>query len=74
MPNVYVEPLPKGRDEGAAIEGYALELAGGARLVPETFDTQLAAIEKAKKLAYNPLVARVRRTDKGIPDHWRSAN
>lgn len=28
MPNVYVEPRPKARPEGTAIDGYVLALAG----------------------------------------------
>lgn len=74
MANVFVEPLPKGRPEGAGIDAYILELAGGARLTPGTYATQKNAIDAAKALNHNPLVARVRNTNKGNPDHWRSAD
>jgi hypothetical protein len=73
MPNVYVEPLPKGRPEGAAIEGYVLEFAGDIKVTHETYKTQKAAIDKAKSLGHKPLIARVRNTNKGKPDHWRPA-
>ncbi len=73
MPNVYVEPLPKGRPEGTAIEGYVLELAGDVRVTQEIYKTQKAAIDKAKSLGHKPLIAHVRNTSKGKPDHWRSA-
>jgi hypothetical protein len=32
MPNVYVEPEPRGRPEGTAITHYVLEYAHGARV------------------------------------------
>ncbi|VXB52664.1 conserved hypothetical protein [Burkholderia sp. 8Y] len=71
MPNVFVEPLPKHRD--GAIEGYALELSATQRLTSDNYETQTKAIEAAKVRGYKPLVARVRKTDKGNPDHWRPA-
>ncbi|WPP02113.1 hypothetical protein SFA35_12460 [Pseudomonas sp. HR96] len=73
MVNVYVEPQPKGRPEGAAITGYILELAGGAKASQTEYKTQEEAIDDARKLGHKPLVARVRDTDKGNPDHWRAA-
>lgn len=73
MPNVYVEPLPKNSD--AAITGYALEFQDNKPVVAgKTYATQKDAIDTAKKLGHKPLVGRVRRTNKGIPDHWRSAD
>jgi hypothetical protein len=73
MPNVYVEPRPKGRPEGSAIEDYVLEFAGGQH-VGGPFKTQAEAAAHAKKLGHHPLCARVRHTDKGNPDHWRSCS
>ncbi len=74
MPNVFVEPRPKGKPEGAPIENYVLELAGGTLLTPATYSTQKEAIAAARQLDHEPLVARVRNTDKGQPDHWRKAD
>ena len=73
MPNVYVEPRPKGRPEGTAIDDYVLEHANGARVDQVAYKTQKAAIDAAKAQGHHPLVARVRHTDKGKPDHWRSS-
>lgn len=73
MANVYVEPEPKGRPEGSPITHYVLEYAHGARVTSANYSTQYEAITNAKKLGHQPLIARVRNTDKGIPDHWRSA-
>ena len=73
MANVYVEPQPKGRPEGSPITHYVLELAHGARLTSRDYPTQREAIEAAKDVGHQPLVARVRDTDKGDPGHWRSA-
>jgi hypothetical protein len=72
MPNVFVEPLPKHRE--AKIEGYALELSATQLLTPLKYQTQAEAIKVAKEKGYKPLVARVRHTDKGNPDHWRAAD
>ena len=58
MPNVYVEPHPKGRPEGSAIDDYVVE--DHADHVLETFKTQHEAIDWAKKNGHTPLVARVR--------------
>ena len=71
MANVYVEPRPKGRPEGTAIEGYVVE--DHADSVLGSFMTQAEAIEWAKKRGHHPLVARVRHlNDKKNPDHWRA--
>ena len=73
MPNVYVEPRPKGRPEGTAIDDYVLEFAGGKRVTDVAYKTQAEAIAAAKALGHSPLVARVRHTDQGKPDQWRPA-
>ena len=73
MANVYVEPRPKGRPEGAPIDDYILEFAHGARMDQVDYKTQSAAISGARAAGHQPLVARVRNTDKGKPDHWRTA-
>jgi hypothetical protein len=73
MAKVYVEPEPKGRPEGSAITHYVLEYAHGARVTTTNYPTQAEAISEAKKLGHKPLVARVRNTSKGNPDHWREA-
>lgn len=75
MANVYLEPRPRGRAAGDAIDHYVLELAGD-KPVPgaqATYATQTAAIAHAKQLGHHPLVSRVRHTDKGDPDQWRPA-
>ncbi|MBU9276944.1 hypothetical protein [Burkholderia gladioli] len=71
MPNVYVEPQPKGHH--GHISGYTLEFANHQKVTQRTYSTQEAAIADAKQLGHKPLVARVRNTDKGNPDHWRPA-
>jgi hypothetical protein len=73
MANVYVEPQPKGRPEGSAITHYVLEYKNDVRVTGNDYKTQAEAITAAKNLGHSPLVARVRNTDKGNPDHWRSA-
>lgn len=73
MANVYVEPEPKGRPEGSAITHYVLEFAHGARVNYTDYKLQSDAVSEAKRLGHQPLVARVRNTDKGNPDHWREA-
>lgn len=72
MPNVFVEPRPKGG--GRPIQDYVLEFEGGKRVTDKNYSTQEDAIKDAKALGHKPLVARVRVTDKGNPDHWRSAD
>ena len=73
MANVYVEPRPKGRPEGTAITDYVLEYSHGTRVTDVDYKTQAAAVDAAKKLGHRPLIARVRNTNKGNPDHWRAA-
>ena len=73
MPNVYVEPRPKGRPEGTPIEDYVLEFAGDKPVDGKAYKNQAAAIAAAKALGHKPLVSRVRHTDKGKPDQWREA-
>ena len=73
MANVYVEPRPKGKPEGTAIEEYVLEFPHGESVTGKSYKTQAEAIAEAKKLGHSPLVARVRSTSKGDPDHWRPA-
>jgi hypothetical protein len=73
MANVYVEPEPKGRPEGSPISYYVLEYAHGARADYIDYKTQADAVAAGKRLGHRPLVARVRNTDKGNPDHWREA-
>lgn len=73
MSNVYVEPEPKGRPEGSAITHYVLEYSHGPRVTNNNYQTQAEAVSAAKSLGHHPLTARVRNTDKGKPDHWRSA-
>ena len=72
MPNVYIEPRPKGRAEGSPIDDFVVE--DHADHVLGTFGTQHEAVDWAKKQGHHPLVARVRHlSDKKKPDHWRSA-
>ncbi len=72
MPNVFIEPRPKGRPEGSPIEDYVVEDLEGRTLA--TFKTQQEAIDWAKTKGHAPLVARVRHlNDKKKPDHWRAA-
>jgi hypothetical protein len=71
MANVYIEPKPAARHEHEPIDHYAIEHAGGAT-EGGTFATQGDAIQAAMRAGHHPLVARVRVTDKGKPDHWRS--
>ena len=72
MPNVYVEPRPKGRPEGSPVEDYVVE--DHADHVLTTAKTQHEAIEWARTQGHRPLVARVRhRNDKKTPDRWREA-
>lgn len=72
MANVFIEARPKGRPEGAPIEGYVVE--DHADHVLASFGTQHEAIAWARRDGHSPLVARVRHlNDKATPDHWRSA-
>ncbi|HEV7816346.1 MAG TPA: DUF2188 domain-containing protein [Janthinobacterium sp.] len=70
MPNIFVEPLPKG-DFPAKPHAFQLEFAGSG-LTYGPYETQEEAIKAARKMGHKPLVARVRKTDKAIPDHWRA--
>jgi hypothetical protein len=73
MAKVYIEPRPKGRPEGSAIDDYAVE--DRADSVLATHKTQREAVDWAKAQGHMPImVARVRNTDKGRPDHWREAD
>ena len=73
MANVFVEPRPKSRREGAAITRYVVESARD-QVMAGPFKTQEEAIQAARRDGHKPLVARVRyRTDKNRPDHWREA-
>jgi hypothetical protein len=71
MANVYIEPRPKGRQEGSPIDDYVVE--DGADQVLKTFSTQKDAIAWAKQQGHHPLVARVRHlNNKKMPDQWRA--
>lgn len=69
--SVYIEPLPKGLAEGAAIEDYAVETSDDRVL--RTFKTQREAIDWATSQGHVVHVARVRNTHKSNPGHWRKA-
>jgi hypothetical protein len=72
MPNVFIEPRPKGRPEGRPIEDYVVEDHTDHTL--HTAKTQGEAITWAKQQGHHPLVARVRHlNNKRTPDHWRDA-
>lgn len=73
MANVYVEPKPKATKETDPITHYTLEYVNHVRVTDTDYKKQSDAIDAAKKLGHKPLVARVRVTDKGKPDHWREA-
>jgi hypothetical protein len=73
MANVFVEPEPRGRPEGSAITHYVVEYAHGARPTNVDYATQAEAVAAARQHGHSPLVARVRNTNKGNPDHWRAA-
>ena len=71
MAIVYIEPRPKGRQEGTHIEDYAVE--DHADHVLAAFRTQEEAISWAKHNGHVPHVARVRHlNDKKTPTHWRA--
>jgi hypothetical protein len=72
MPNVYVEPEPKGRPEGSPVTHFVLEYEHGVRVTSSNYRMQQAAIAEAKRRGHQPLVARVRNTSKGNPDHWHA--
>ena len=73
MSNVFVEPRPKAKPEGTPIADYILEYPHGVLVTNVAYKTQQEAIDAAKRLGHKPLVARVRNTNKGNPDHWRPA-
>jgi len=72
MPNVYIEPMPKGSDPDTPTE-YQIEFQDEGKAAGP-FKTQKEAIDEARRLGHKPLVARVRHTSKGNADHWRSAD
>ena len=61
MPNLYIEALPKGCQEGCATDDFVVE--GHADHVLATFKTQQEAIAWAKKNNHSPPVARVRHSE-----------
>jgi hypothetical protein len=73
MPNVYVEREPKGHPEGSAIAHYFLEFAHGARVTESRYANRQAAVDTVRKPGHKPLIACVRNTSKGNPDHWHEA-
>jgi hypothetical protein len=68
MANAFIEPLPRG---DGPITSYQIEFADGKSSMGP-YGTQADAIAAAKQMGHHPLIARVRRTNKGIPDHWRA--
>lgn len=72
MANVYIEPKPTARHEHERIDHFVIEHADGT-VHSGPYQTQGAAIVAAKAAGYHPLVAHVRATNKGNPDHWRHA-
>jgi hypothetical protein len=76
MPNVYVEPRPKARAKHEPIDHYVLEFAADKPVscLPflSNYRTQAEAIAAARAQGHHPLIARIRMTDKGDPNNWRS--
>jgi hypothetical protein len=71
MTVVFVEPRPKGKQEGSPIDDYVVEDHADHAL--GTFKTQEQAIAWSKQHGHTPHVARVRHlNDKKKPDHWRA--
>ena len=70
MAEVFVEPEPKGLDEGKPILYYALESADGSTVTGIRFFSLQAAVKAAKRLGHEPLIARVRNASKSNPSHW----
>jgi hypothetical protein len=71
MATVYIEPRPKGRQEGDPIDNYVVEDHADHALA--TFKTQREAVDWAKKNGHHPHVARVRHlNNKKNADHWRA--
>ena len=56
MANVFIEPEPRGREEGTLITHYVLEYAHGARVTEANYLTQGTAITAAKNAGHSPLV------------------
>lgn len=73
MNHVYVEPHPSARLESAPITCYVLLHGNGQPVSRLRYKTLDDAIDVARSLGFNPLVALVRITDKRNPTHWRSA-
>jgi len=70
MSNAFIEPLPKSKDEQAAIALYVVDT--GTAIMGGPFPTQAQAVDWARKRGHHPLVARARHlTNKNKPDHWR---
>ena len=68
MANIFVEPRPKGKQEGSPITDFVVE--DHADHVLATLKTQEEAIQWAR--SHGPHVARVRHlNNKNKPDHWR---
>ena len=61
---LFVERRPEG--------DYAVR-RGGSRRASDVLPTQREAIDRARELnpSHQPLVERVRHTDRGTPDKWR---
>lgn len=74
MNHIYVEPHPSARLESAPITCYVLLHGNGQAVSRLRYKTLDDAIDVARSLGFNPLVARVRITDKRNPAHWRSAD
>jgi len=70
MTNAFIEPKPT---TPGPITGYVIEFDDRTTTFGP-YTTQDDAIKSAKKMGFTPLVARVRHTDKGNRDHWRSAD
>lgn len=64
MANVFIEPTPDGN-------GYTAKYQGGQSIDGVRHRTQETAIRAAERGGHQPLVARVRTTDRGKPDQWR---
>lgn len=72
MAIVYIEPRPKGRAEGTAIEDYAVETATPGPAL-KIFITQQQAVDWAKAAGHSVLVPQIRNADKTKPDQWQEA-
>jgi hypothetical protein len=71
MAVVFIEPRPKGKEEGSPITDYVVEYQ--ADRVLASFKTQHQAIDWAKRSGGTLHVARVRHlNDKNKPDHWQA--